>query len=117
MNFVNIVLTGDTRTGETVCGLLSERQLHVAWLHQAGDLEEYLLGNSCRLLLIDLDTISVDKTVFRKLKKNHPGIDIIVLSSRSFHPELKEALSTHIYACLDKPIDEDELMFCITSLL
>lgn len=112
-----IVLTGDDREGDNLCGILRKRRFHVTLLHQAGGLEEYLRANDCRLLLIDLDTIPADKMVFRKLKKIQPNIDIIVLSSRSFHPELKEALSTHIYACLSKPIDEDELLFCITSLL
>lgn len=40
----------------------------------------------------------------------------IGISSRAFHPELEEVVSNHIYECISKPIDEDELVFWIKSL-
>jgi hypothetical protein len=41
---------------------------------------------------------------------------ILCLSSARFHPELKESFLSHIYACLTKPIDPDELRYWLRSI-
>ena len=33
-----------------------------------------------------------------------------------FHPELKEALCYHIFACINKPVDPDELVYWIRCI-
>jgi len=40
----------------------------------------------------------------------------LIYPIRAFHPELEEAMSNYIFACLSKPADEDELVFWIKSL-
>ena len=37
-------------------------------------------------------------------------------SKDRFHPELKDAICYHIYACLNKPVDPDEMVFWIKSI-
>jgi len=114
-----IVLTGDVSEGQSLRHFLGEKQFRVKLLTQVDQLQlkKPLPGLTGRVILVDLDTIPADTAFFKKIKKVYPAFDILTISSRSFHPELKDALSTHIYACLNKPIDEDELLFCITSLL
>jgi DNA-binding NtrC family response regulator len=54
--------------------------------------------------------------LFRNLKKTNPSVCIIGLSSRPFHPELEEAMSKYIHACLAKPVDEEELVYWVKSV-
>jgi DNA-binding response OmpR family regulator len=68
------------------------------------------------MLLLDLDHLSVDNRYIRELSRQQPKLSIIAVSSRTFHPELEEALSSHISACLVKPVDIDELLFWLRSL-
>ena len=82
---------------------------------------EHLSGGikvcDCRLAILDLDSLHVDNRLIRKLKRKNPSLRIIGFSSRSFHPELQEAMSSHIYACLGAPVDEEELVFWVKSSL
>jgi hypothetical protein len=38
------------------------------------------------------------------------------MSSDRFHPELKDAICYHIYACLTKPLDYDELLYWLRCI-
>lgn len=74
-------------------------------------------GADVEVLVLDLDTIPSENRFFRNLKRQCPAMSIIGLSSRSFHPELKEAMRKYIYACLCKPVDPDELVYWIHSIV
>ena len=80
------------------------------------DLLAYLETSLCKAVIIDMDELPVDKQFFRNLKRLQPALSILALSSRSFHPELEEAMSRHIYACLNKPIDPEELIFLLEGI-
>jgi len=97
--------------------MLDEQNYRIVPKHSLNNLSDFIHEISCQLLILDLDSISVDKNLFRKLKRKHPSLYIVGLSSRPFHPELEEAMSRHIYACLSKPVDEEELVFWIKSLI
>jgi hypothetical protein len=38
------------------------------------------------------------------------------MSKNPFHPELKDAICYHIYACINRPIDPDELFYWLKSI-
>ncbi len=89
-------------------------------IRQLDSVEHFVGGRKegdCCLAILDLDSLSVDNRLIRKLKRKNPSLRIIGVSSRSFHPELQEAMSSHIYACLGKPVDEEELVFWVKSSL
>jgi DNA-binding NtrC family response regulator len=76
-----------------------------------------LLGECpCRVVILDVDVIDVDNRFFRDLKKRNPEVHVILISARSFHPELKEAIVSHIDVCLSKPINGDELLYWVRSI-
>jgi CheY-like chemotaxis protein len=85
-------------------------------MHSLPELQEYLTESDCRVILIDLDTIAIDNRTLVQMKRQHPEIDIIAKSELPFHPELEEALRSHILACLTKPLDPDELVFWLKSI-
>ncbi len=79
-------------------------------------LEHALEQSSLLAVLIDVDSIAVDNRVVRTLAMKNPEMGILSASSSRIHPELKDAISQHIYACLAKPVDPDELLYCLKSI-
>ena len=67
------------------------------------------------VVILDLDSVSVDNKFVRLLKADNPGLFILTISGQKLHPELRESISSHIYACLSKPLDADELKFWLRS--
>ncbi len=65
---------------------------------------------------IDIDTIAADNRYIRNLTLKYPSVYFFCISRDRFHPELKDAICYHIYACLNKPIDPDELKFLLDGI-
>ena len=85
-------------------------------LNSLANLEERIQETACSVVILDLDTLPVNNRFIRNLKVKRDKMHIIGLSSRPFHPELEEAMSSHIYACLSKPVDPDELTYLLKSI-
>jgi DNA-binding NtrC family response regulator len=83
--------------------ILTREKFQSSALHSLVNLETNLQEGKCSRL-------------FRNLKKTNPSVCIIGLSSRPFHPELEEAMSKYIHACLAKPVDEEELVYWVKSV-
>lgn len=66
--------------------------------------------------VIDIDSVQVDNRTMRTMALKYPGIRFLCTSRDRFHPELKDAICYHIYACLNKPVDPDELLFWIKCI-
>jgi len=98
-----------------------ERSLahHQYELLSIGDLEllnELLIKTTSYCVILDLDSILVDNRSIRKLTLNYPQVYFLCMSKDRFHPELKDAICYHIYACLTKPLDEDELLYWLKCI-
>jgi DNA-binding NtrC family response regulator len=113
-----VVLDADKEQCSKLCDILQQSYYRLTPMYSLPDLERSLQEpeESYSVVIIDLDTLPVDIHLFRRLKKIKPTLHIIGLSIRPFHPELEEAMTKYIYACLSKPVDEDELDFWIKSL-
>ena len=111
-----VVVGGDEAQSRNLCGLLARSHYSTIALHSLLNLERELGETGRRVVILDLDTLPVNNRLFRTLRKTNPGVCIIGLSSRSFHPELEEAMSKYIYACLTKPVDNEELIYWLKSI-
>ena len=111
-----MVVDADKRACRAMCKMLEAHQYCSIPCHALANVQGLIEHNSCRALILDLDTVPVDNRGFRDLKKTNPGLYVVAVSGRPFHPELKEALATHIYACLSKPVDPDELIYWLKSI-
>jgi DNA-binding NtrC family response regulator len=116
MNKGIIVLDTDQKQCHELCTLLETRQFRAKPLYSISNLKECLSEGDYLSVLIDIDTISVDNRTIRDLTIRFPGVYFFCLSERPFHPELHDAICYHIYACLTKPVDSDELLFWIKSI-
>ena len=63
-----------------------------------------------------VDTAPLDNRTVRDLTTKYPAVYFLCLSSKRFHPELKDAICYRIYACINKPMDPEELFFCLKSI-
>ncbi len=65
------------------------------------------------IVFLDLELDGVNNAMIRGIKKNRPNTIIIGISAKAFHPELEDALRTHLFAVISKPIDSEELICCL----
>ena len=79
-------------------------------------LSQRIQDSECRAVVIDLEGAHFQPHFFRDLKRLNPKLNIIGVSKKSFHPELEEAIGKHMYACLKKPIDTDEISYLLKGI-
>ena len=111
-----IVVDADEKETDALRAVLEGDNYPAIALTALGDLEGKIQETASSVVILDLDTLPVDNRFIRDLKRQKDNVYIIGLSSRPFHPELQEAVSTHIYACLGKPVDTDELLYWLKSI-
>lgn len=75
-----------------------------------------LASPSCMAAILDLDSIPLDNRTIRDLTLAFPSVCFLCASSDRFHPELKDAIGYHLFACLTKPIDPDELHYFLKCI-
>ena len=109
-----VLVDADDSQCREIAAMLSGIEVNA--LHTLAELEEHLSGGGCRVVLLDLDTVPIDDRALARLKRRHPRTQIIAKSVRRFHPELEEALRSHLLSCLAKPLDPDELVFWLKSI-
>lgn len=94
-------------------------------LHQAGYEAEQMIEpgslivnglSRWALLVVDLDDKGMDKKFFAAVARWNPDLAVIGISDHKYHPNLKEAMSKCIRACLSKPVDEDEFVYLVKGL-
>ena len=108
-----LVLDADAESCRGLCKTLDEGCYPATALHSLIDLEDRIQEGNCLAVIMDIDTVRVDNRVIRKLALKYPGVRFLCTSKERFHPELKDAICYHIYACLQKPVDPDELSYWI----
>ena len=66
-------------------------------------------------VFMDIDSVAVDNRVIRELASDFPATPFLCLSKECVHPELQDAIRNHIYACLSKPVDMDEIFYWLNA--
>jgi response regulator of citrate/malate metabolism len=87
----------------------------VTTLQKLDDLEAHSIFSTQSNLLIDLDNVPVDNKILRSIRRQHTKLNIMAVSSKRYHPELRDALREDIVACLKKPLDAEELAYWLNS--
>lgn len=111
-----VVLDADENQCQGLCTMLDERQYCNTSIHSLQNLEKLIQETECLVVIMDIDTIPIDNRIIRELTIKYPEVYFLCLSSDRFHPHLKEALCYHIYACINKPVDPDELFYWLRSI-
>ncbi len=111
-----LVLDSDEEQCRQFCAMLETGQYPAVAVQNLTETERCLEENDFIIAIIDIDTVSVTNQIIREMTIKHPGIYFLCLSKRPFHPELEDAICYHIYACLNRPVDSDELFYFLRSI-
>ncbi len=111
-----VVIDADRERCRSICDLLTRQSYRATPVYSLDNLEEHLGRLSPKVLILDLDTVLADNRFFRTFKRKNPDGQVLVASSLSYHPGLEEAMGSHIYACLAKPLDQEELLYWLRSI-
>ncbi len=111
-----VVIDADLQQGQRLVALLQENGYRAAALGSLVEMEKHLQKSPCQVVIMDLDTVPATNQFFRGFKSRNPGVYILGLSRLRYHPGLEEAMGSHIYACLGKPLDPEELLFWLKSI-
>jgi hypothetical protein len=111
-----IAILSDDRQSKELCALLENRQYQPILLDSFPSLKSCLHEVPCLAVILDFDTISVDNRDVRDLTMQNPGVHFLGLSSRHYHPELRESICYYIYAFLTKPVDLTEVVYWLESI-
>jgi len=111
-----VVLDPDKKRSQDLCDMLAERDYRPRPLHALPDLDIYLKERTCLVAILDLNAPSINNRVIRELTLRNPGVYFLGLTKHRFNPELEESICYHIYACLTKPVDPDELFYWLKSI-
>lgn len=76
-------------------------------------LADRLRPSSNCVVMVDIDTLEPDVKQIRALKSKYSNLMLLAFSERKFHPEHKELISDHFFACLTQPVDVDEMLYLI----
>ena len=111
-----IMLDADQEQCHQFCQLLEKGHYAATPMHSIENLATCLCEGDCLAVIIDIDTVPVDNRTLRDLTIKYPGVYLFLLSQDRFHPELRDAICYHIYACINKPVDPDELFYWLRSI-
>ncbi len=110
------VVDADKQNCRATCALLEKANIPVASMHTLDVLARQLREDPVEVLIVDLDTLPIDNAIFRTIKKQYPNLHIFCLSSRKHHPDLEEAMGSHICASLAKPLNSEELFYWLKAI-
>ncbi len=108
-----LVVEANKDESQVLCVLLGHEHYQTIALDSLGSLKEKLQEFRCHAVTLDLDSLPVDNRFIRDLKRQNPGLRILLLSERPFHPDLMEAMRNHVYACIRKPMDAEEFIYLL----
>jgi len=111
-----VVLAADPNSMAELSNILNSENYAHTEVHAMSSLKALFDSESYVAVVIDIDSVQVDNRAIRNLALKYPGIRFLCTSRDRFHPELKDAICYHIYACLNKPVDPDELLFWIKCI-
>jgi len=111
-----LVLDTDREQCLDLCKLLGKNQYTATPMNSIRNLELHFEKKKYLAVIIDIDTVPINNRLIRELTLKYPGIYFFCLSKDRFHPELKDAICYHIYACINKPVDPDELFYFLRSI-
>ena len=111
-----VVVDADQNQCRRLCALLKKSRYSTISMHSIQCLEENLKQSNSLAVILDIDTVPIDNRTVRELTIQFPDVYFFCLSKHPFHPELQDAICYHIYACLNRPVDPDELFYFLKSI-
>ena len=116
MNDTVLLLNAETVDAQDVSPILESNGFKYRLISRIEELEETLRRSAYMAVILDIDFFSITNREVRELTLAFPGVCFLCTSRDRFHPELKDAICYHIYACITKPVDPDELIYLLRCI-
>jgi DNA-binding NtrC family response regulator len=111
-----VVVDADQENGQEFCIVLQGLNYDAVPLTSLEELDQHIRKNQDFTVILNLDSVSADQHFFRAVKKRHPRLYFLGISQLKYHPGLEEVVGSHLYACLVKPLDLEELDYWLKSI-
>jgi two-component system, NtrC family, response regulator GlrR len=111
-----LLMDADPLGSAGLLALLSGQDYETQRVSSLAELRHKLAEEKFIAVLMDIDSVVVDNRAIRELAANFPATPFLCLSRDRVHPELKDAIRDHIYACLTKPVDMDEITYWLRCI-
>ena len=111
-----VILGANQNSCVELSEIINSKNYPLVQTQALSSLEDFLESDQYVAVVLDIDSVPVDNRTIRELALKYPGVRFLCTSKDRFHPELKDAICYHIYACLTKPVDPDELLYWIKSI-
>lgn len=108
--------SGDPKETAAFSGIIRELGCAFQCEPSVAGLETRLQASAFDAVIMDIDSLAVENRDLRRLSSAHPGTPILCLSRKRLHPELGESIRNHVFACLTKPVDPDELGYWLRCI-
>lgn len=110
------IVDADPKQSADISNMLEQAGCLAQVVGSMTGLKDRLKDKACIAVIVDIDSVVVDNRTIRDLTSTFPAAPILCLSKERLHPELKDSIRDHIYACLTKPIDPDELNYWLRCI-
>ena len=80
------------------------------------ELENRLRERTFHAIIMDIDSLAADNRTIGRLAAASPKVAVLCVSRDRLHPQLQESIRQHVFACLAKPIDPDELGYWLKCI-
>jgi CheY-like chemotaxis protein len=111
-----LLMDADPLGSAGLLALLSGEDYETQKVGSLSELRHKLEGEKFMAVLMDIDSVAVDNRAIRELAAAFPATPFLCISRDRVHPELKDAIRNHIYACLTKPVDMDEITYWLRCI-
>lgn len=109
------VMGAEANDVAAICRIIEEGDYRTATCRDLDELKS-LLTDPCIAVVLDLDNVPLDNRTIRTLTHSHPATRFLCTSRKRSHPDLEDAIRNHLFACLHKPIDPDELHYFLKCI-
>ena len=110
-----IIVSAGAHDVASICRIIEEDDYQTAVCSSLSELKS-ILCDACMAAILDLDNVPLDNRTIRALAFSHPATCFLCISGERFHPDLQEAIRNHLFACLHKPVDPDELHYFLRCI-
>jgi len=111
-----ILMNADPEESAAIALLLKEADFNTQSVTTPSELKKKMKDAHVLAVIMDLDSVTVDNRSIKDIALQYPTIPFLCISKERFHPELKDSIRDHVYACLTKPIDPDELNYWLKCI-
>jgi DNA-binding NtrC family response regulator len=111
-----LLMNADPEESAGIAHLLKEADFKTQSVTTSSELKKNLEDASFIAVIMDLDSMPMDNRSIKDLTLQFPNAHFLCISKERFHPDLKDSIRDHIYACLTKPIDPDELKYWLKCI-